>query len=39
MPSALFTAKLLINPFMFAKYTFLATERGPARATHSANRN
>ena len=28
---ALFTAKMLINPFAAAKFTYLTTERGPAR--------
>jgi hypothetical protein len=28
---ALFTAKLLANPFVAAKYTWLTTEKGPAR--------
>ena len=28
---ALFTAKILLNPFVAAKYTYLITERGPAR--------
>jgi hypothetical protein len=28
---ALFTAKMLMNPFVAAKFTYLATEKGPAR--------
>ena len=28
---ALFTAKMLMNPFVAAKYTYLTTEKGPAR--------
>jgi hypothetical protein len=31
MGGALFTAKLLLNPFVSAKYTYLSTERGPTR--------
>jgi hypothetical protein len=31
MGGALFTAKILVNPFVAAKFPYLATERGPAR--------
>ena len=31
MGGALFTAKMLMNPFVAAKFTYLTTEKGPAR--------